>query len=222
MDPLIMWYLHREKIACRKIRIKWLHSLKINMITWWILQNFRVEGTDLNNSNMEAGSVNFVGTIVCSSSIDFGNPSCECFKSSVDLWIIDSGASNHITFKKSSLTNIQTMSYPMLVSLPNGYKVKVIEFGDVVITSGIVLHNVLYVPSFKYNLVPVHSLTLSTKSVILFTSVSCLLQAPSVKRPQVLGSSREGLYFLCSRCLKNPAKLTTCCCISHKSQFFFV
>ena len=84
-----------------------------------LLQNFRVEGTDLNNSNMEAGSVNFAGTIVCSSSIDFGNPSCECFKSSADLWIIDSGASNHITFNKTSLTNIQTMSYPMLVSLPN-------------------------------------------------------------------------------------------------------
>ena len=162
--------------------------------------------------------MNFVGTIVCSSSIDFGNPSCKCFKSSADLWIIDSGASNHITFNKSSLTNIQTMSYPMLVSLPNGYKVKVIEFGDVVITSGIVLHNVLYMPSFKYNLVSVHSLTLSMRSVVLFTSVSCLLQAPSVKRPQVLGSSREGLYFLCSRCLKNPANFTTCCCISHNNH----
>ena len=56
------------------------------------------------------------------------------------------------------------------------------------------------------------------RSVVLFTSVSCLLQAPSVKRPQVLGSSREGLYFLCSRCLKNPAKLTTCCCISHNNH----
>ena len=167
---------------------------------------------------MEAGSVNFGGTIICSSSIDFGNPSCECFKSSADLWIIDSGASNHITFNKASLTNIQTMSYPMLVSLPNGYKVKVIEFGDVMITSGIVLHNVLYVPSFKYNLVSVHSLTLSMRSVILFTSVSCLLQAPSVKRPQVLGNSREGLYFLCSRCLKNPASFTTCCCMSHNNQ----
>ena len=34
-----------------------------------LLQNFRVEGADLNNSNMEAGSVNFAGTIVCSSLI---------------------------------------------------------------------------------------------------------------------------------------------------------
>nr|XP_010318432.2 uncharacterized protein LOC101252423 [Solanum lycopersicum] len=43
-------------------------------------------------------------------------------------------------------------------------------------------------------------------------------EAPLVKRPQVLGSSREGLYFLCSRCLKNPAKSTTCCCISHNNH----
>ena len=176
MDLLMIWYLHKEKIACRVIRIKRSTFTKDqydNMMK--LLQNFRVEGADLNNSNMEAGSVNFAGTIICSSSIDFGNPSCKCFKSSADLWIIDSGASNHITFNKSSLTNIQTMSYPMLVSLPNGYKVKVIESGDVVITSDIVLHNVLYVPSFKYNLVSVHSLTLSMRSVVLFTSISCLL-----------------------------------------------
>ncbi|XP_015158323.1 uncharacterized protein [Solanum tuberosum] len=141
-----------------------------------LLQHFRVEGEDSTNSNTCAGSVNFTGIVVCSSSVDFGKSSCECFKSSADLWIIDSGASNHITFNRSSLTNIQTMPYPMLVSLPNGYKVRVTKFGDAVITSEIVLH-----------------------------------KAPSVKRPQVLGNSREGLYFLCSRCLKNNIKSSTCC-----------
>lgn len=90
-----------------------------------LLQQFRMEnaGEDQNGPANNTSSMNFAGIVVCTSSIDFGNPSCKCFESSADLWIIDSGASNHITFNKTSLSNITTLPYPMLVSLPNGYKV---------------------------------------------------------------------------------------------------
>ncbi|XP_070035124.1 uncharacterized protein [Nicotiana tomentosiformis] len=43
----------------------------------------------------------------------------------------DSAASNHMTYRKSVLTNIRTLPYPFLVTLPNGYRVKVTEIGDV-------------------------------------------------------------------------------------------
>lgn len=139
------------------------------------------------------------------------------------MWIIDSGASNHITFNRDSPTNIRTMSYPILISLSNGYKVKVTEFGDVPITSSIILHEVLYVPSFKYNLFSIHSLTSSMKCTVLFTDAWCLLQAPSIKRPQVLGNNRDDLYFLCSSCLKNDKKVngnSICCCFSCSNSLF--
>jgi len=137
------------------------------------------------------------------------------------MWIIDSGASNHITFNKNSLTNIKTLPYPILISLPNGYKVKVIEFGDVSITPDIILHEVLYVPSFKYNLVSVHSLTTSLKCTVLFTGALCVLQAPSVKRPQAIGNNKDGLYFLCSSCLRNTNRVNASsirCCHSSRSN----
>ncbi|KAH0650934.1 hypothetical protein KY284_030846 [Solanum tuberosum] len=94
-----------------------------------LLQHFQNEnvGEDAganNASSVAAGSMNFAGIVVCSSSTDFGNPSCKCFESSANLWIIDSGASNHITFNRTSLINIRTLPFPILVSLPNGYKVK--------------------------------------------------------------------------------------------------
>nr|XP_033514026.1 uncharacterized protein LOC117278658 [Nicotiana tomentosiformis] len=43
------------------------------------------------------------------------------------------------------------------------------------------------------------------------------LQAHSVKRPQVIGISKEGLYYLCSRCLKGKrivsnANVSVSCC----------
>ncbi|XP_019224191.1 PREDICTED: uncharacterized protein LOC109205890 [Nicotiana attenuata] len=51
----------------------------------------------------------------------------------------DSGASNNMTFNRSLLTNITNLPYPMLVILPNGYKVKVTEIGSVILISKITL-----------------------------------------------------------------------------------
>lgn len=91
-----------------------------------LLQQIQMKnvGKDQNSSNINAGSMNFVDSAVFSF-IDFTNPSCKCFESSADLWIIDSGASNHMTINRTSLTNITTLPCPMLVYLSNGYKVKV-------------------------------------------------------------------------------------------------
>ncbi|XP_060210901.1 uncharacterized protein LOC132637900 [Lycium barbarum] len=41
------------------------------------------------------------------------------------IWIIDSGATDQMTFHKNLLLNIQSLTIPYLVSLPNGYMVKV-------------------------------------------------------------------------------------------------
>ncbi|KAH0739575.1 hypothetical protein KY290_038280 [Solanum tuberosum] len=48
-----------------------------------------------------------------------------------DLWILDSGASHHMTFNRQHLTNILQLPYPLLVKLPNGYNVKVTKVGNV-------------------------------------------------------------------------------------------
>ncbi|XP_060201819.1 uncharacterized protein LOC132630248 [Lycium barbarum] len=40
-------------------------------------------------------------------------------------WILDSGATNHMTPHKNLLINIKPLTMPYLISLPNGYKVKV-------------------------------------------------------------------------------------------------
>ncbi|XP_019233911.1 PREDICTED: uncharacterized protein LOC109214451 [Nicotiana attenuata] len=55
------------------------------------------------------------------------------------------------------------------------------------------------------------------RCIVFFSDALCLLQAPSVKRPQVIGSSKEGMYYLCSRCLKGkrtvlPSVVSTSYC----------
>ncbi|OIT26574.1 hypothetical protein A4A49_65536, partial [Nicotiana attenuata] len=127
-----------------------------------LLQHFQTSSVGDNPDNSaNGGNANFVGIFACSVSvlsIDFGLLSCKCFKSRADIWILDSGASNHMTFNKSLLTHIKTSVYPMLITLPNGYRVKVTEIGTVTLAPNIILHKVLYVPSFKYNLISIHSL----------------------------------------------------------------
>ncbi|XP_059306488.1 uncharacterized protein LOC132057923 [Lycium ferocissimum] len=87
------------------------------------------EGASVNNDNYQEQYENYAqnnmqGTIACTSSIDFAKLSCGCFKDKADLWILNSGASHHMTFSKDQMTNILTLPYPLLVRLPNGYKVK--------------------------------------------------------------------------------------------------
>ena len=122
-----------------------------------------------------------------------------------------------MTFNKFSLTNIRTIPYPILVSLLNGYKFKVTEYGDAHITSKIVLNKVLHVPSYKYNLISIQSLVSSMKWMILFTDTTCLLLDSSVKRPQAIGSNKDGIYYMCGRCLKDTIDATklVCSCLSH-------
>ncbi|KAH0726288.1 hypothetical protein KY290_002115 [Solanum tuberosum] len=46
----------------------------------------------------------------------------------------------------------------------------------------------------------------------------------AVKRPRVIGNFKDGLYFLCAKCLKTPDSVTVgpiCCCLSNNSHIDF-
>lgn len=74
------------------------------------LQYFQSRG-GRSSANFTSGAVNFAGIVACTSFIDFCKLSCECFKNKVNSWIIDSRASNHMTFSKSLLTSITTLPF---------------------------------------------------------------------------------------------------------------
>ena len=70
------------------------------------------------------------------------------------------------------------------------------ELGDVTLTPRIILYKVLYVPSFKFNLISIHSLTVPLKGTMIFNDTACLLQAPSMKRPQEIGKCRWFIFLV--------------------------
>lgn len=111
-------------------------------------------------------------------------------------WILDSGATNHMTPHKHLLHNIQPLLSPSLVTLPNGYNVRVTSFGSLLLFSDIILHNVLLVPSFHYNLISIHQLSTQLNTSVLFTNSTCYMQDPFLKSPLVIGKVDHGLYIL--------------------------
>ncbi|XP_019258757.1 PREDICTED: uncharacterized protein LOC109236973 [Nicotiana attenuata] len=121
---------------------------------------------------------------------------CGLSKVDVDSWILDSGATNHMTPHKHFLHNLKPLSVPFLITLPNGYKVKVISTGSLLLRHDITLHNVLLVPSFHFNLISIHKLIVQLDCFAILTKFACFLQGPSLKRPLEIGKASKGLYFL--------------------------
>ncbi|KAL2933012.1 Retrovirus-related Pol polyprotein from transposon RE1 [Bienertia sinuspersici] len=95
-------------------------------------------------------------------------------------------------------TSISTLSTFIPIKFPDGSLTCVSQIGSVPLTSQIILNNVLYVPSFKHNLLSVGSLLDSTHLVAHFTKSHCLLQDPTTKQTKASGRRVVGLYQFCS------------------------
>ena len=78
--------------------------------------------------------------------------------SSSPSWVIDSGASNHMTGNSSLLSHTFSPCSSSFVTVANGTKAPVQGKGTVT-TSDLTLTDVLYLPQFPFNLLFVHKLT---------------------------------------------------------------
>jgi len=89
-------------------------------------------------------------------------------------WILDSGATDHITSNSTFLFKTKFSSIPS-VNLPTGSSAPITSIGDVSFNSNITLKNVLCVPSFRLNLMSVSKLTksLNCLSLCFLTFVCC-------------------------------------------------
>ncbi|KAL8151013.1 hypothetical protein V2J09_020821 [Rumex salicifolius] len=110
-------------------------------------------------------------------------------------WILDSGATDHITPHLSFLDNPNTVSKPTSMTLPNGHKSMIKHCGNISLNSTLQLSNILHVPDFCFNLVSISKLSKDLNANVIFTPTSCLLQASSMKKPLLIGKEDKGLYL---------------------------
>ncbi|KAL8160607.1 hypothetical protein V2J09_002144 [Rumex salicifolius] len=86
-----------------------------------------------------------------------GEHSNHCiFGSTNTSWILDNGASNHITPHLSLFHKHKPLFKPTFITLPNGKQTTILHVGSVKLSSQITLQNVLYAPSMSKPLVIGH------------------------------------------------------------------
>ncbi|XP_074298305.1 uncharacterized protein LOC141629160 [Silene latifolia] len=110
-------------------------------------------------------------------------------------WIIDTGASNHVTGTLSCLED-QIQIPGRTVGLPNGQQVVSSVMGLVYINEFLTLRCVLFVPTLTCNLLSVPQLTVDTTYSFEFAKNSCLIQDLSSRKTIRAGELRDGLFWI--------------------------
>ena len=91
-------------------------------------------------------------------------------------WLIDSGASDHMTGNMELLINRKTLRGKIKVGLPDGSVIIVCEMGVVILNYDITLKNVLYIDDFNHNFLSVVKLLQEKKIQMIFNNHECILQ----------------------------------------------
>ncbi|KAM1627395.1 hypothetical protein ACFX1R_017067 [Malus domestica] len=111
-------------------------------------------------------------------------------------WIIDSGATDHITSSPTSLTRcLKSVNLPP-VQMPSGQTAPITSIGNLSLNSSVHLQDVLCVPTFKVDLMSVSKVTSAMACSVTFFPYWCILQDLATKKTIGLGKQRGGLYYL--------------------------
>lgn len=111
--------------------------------------------------------------------IDFtGFAAYSCISNSIkdNEWVIDSGATSHMSSNIDFFAKVEEEKSLHIVILPDGTKQLVTHIGYVHLSKEVQLQNVLYIPLFKYNLISVGQLLEESKVSIIFQPNFCYLQ----------------------------------------------
>jgi hypothetical protein len=118
-----------------------------------------------------------------------GKHNSKCHKA----WIIDSGASDHISSYSHLLS--QTPCHDT-VHLPDGSHIKTLSVGNAQVNQHLCIKNVLHIPSFQVNLLSISKLTRDLNCIITFHSNFCILQDLNTMKMIGPGKEHNDLYYL--------------------------
>jgi hypothetical protein len=113
-----------------------------------------------------------------------------------DFWIVDSGATDHMTNKLTNLVDFEKFSSPSHVSVANGYGVPVIGKGKLKLFPNNENFVALYVPSFPVQLPSVSKLTQALNCRAIFLPHIVLFQDLVTKKTIGEGFFLQGLYYI--------------------------
>lgn len=114
---------------------------------------------------------------------------------STSCWILDSGATHHIC-NSHDLFQKLSLSRNYFLTLPTSQNIPIQGVGSVVLFPNLVLSNVFYVPSFRFNLLSLGSLLQSYPYHVIFSASSFTIQDKISSMKIAKGELEDGLYIL--------------------------
>ena len=115
----------------------------------------------------------------------------------ITSWVIDSGASSHMTFFPSVLTAYRPETSIPDVHIADGRSCPVLGSGQSRATSSLPLQNVLYIPGFLTNLLSISVITKALHCGVFFFPHHCVFQDLDTGRRIGLGHENgRGIYEL--------------------------
>ncbi|RVW76991.1 Retrovirus-related Pol polyprotein from transposon TNT 1-94 [Vitis vinifera] len=128
-----------------------------------------------------------------------GNASaCLTHTSSLGPWILDSGASDHLSGNKDLFSSITTTSDLPTVTLANGSQTVAKGIGLTLPLPSLPLTSVLYTPECPFNLISISKITRTLNCSITFSEKFVTLQDRSMGKTIGIGRESQGLYHLTS------------------------
>ncbi|KAJ7954112.1 Retrovirus-related Pol polyprotein from transposon TNT 1-94 [Quillaja saponaria] len=111
-------------------------------------------------------------------------------------WIIDSGASDHMTSTSSSFSSYFPCSGKEKVRVADGSLSSISGKGSICCTPSLTLSYVLHVPKLSMNLLSISTITKELNCTVLFDSSSCVFQELGTEKILGYGKEHNGLYLL--------------------------
>lgn len=111
-------------------------------------------------------------------------------------WIVDSGASDHMTGDRSLFSTYSQCKHYQTVRIADGSRTRVAGTGQIHISNSLILQSVLFVPSIDCNLISVSKLNDDLKCITTFHSTGAVFQDTSLGK--TIGSAKlcSGIYLL--------------------------
>ncbi|GJT62415.1 ribonuclease H-like domain-containing protein [Tanacetum coccineum] len=112
--------------------------------------------------------------------------------------IIDSWANQHMTYTDKELDNFLDISHLRIkVGHPNGTEAYILKIGNLRLSNGLTLYDVMVIPEYRVTLIYVHKLVKENKVIVAFDENRCyfLNQDLNLKNVLEIGKQCEGLYY---------------------------
>ena len=133
-----------------------------------------------------------------SSSLQHSSTSIACLSQSSTgtPWILDSGASDHISGNETLFSTLIPTLDSSTVTLANGSETTVKGIGTVQLIPSITLQSVLYTPGCPYNLISVSKITEQLDCIVIFIANYGVVQDRRTGKTIGIGYKSHGLYYI--------------------------